>query len=238
MSTRHITKRSTRFRVIRFILIALIISLSLGWIARGIMEGVRLVQADERAKAAAQHPTVPAGPAAPRSGTPSGRLAQSKVGAATAALHAVNSIVGAAFESDAEQEAVYSGIASVGTRQDLVDLARSSRGVVKKNLGVTHPGDRYVARGANLGYRVVSYTPSRAIIDLWSVAIVGGPARQPLASFEGTFVTVVWERGGWRLVGFRNHPVPTPAVAAAPVTAPDDFIREQSNYIGYQRVTG
>ncbi len=177
-------------------------------------------------------------PAAPPS-TPAPRLRgvrfeRSRPGAAAAAAKFSTRMIGVAFSGRRVREATYARIATRRARAGLVALADSSQQVAQRNLA-GGPGP-VVLRVTPIGYRIVSFTPSRAVVDLWTLGIAGGRVRQPTASFGSTIVTLQWEQGGWRLDGFQNGPGLTPNVA--PTTAnPAAVLADQDKYLVYGTLT-
>jgi hypothetical protein len=64
-----------------------------------------------------------------------------------------------------------------------------------------------------LGYRVVSYQSSRAVVDLWVVSVLAGGRVQPQARFARSRETLAWNGEDWKLAALAN-PVsgPTPGI--------------------------
>ena len=166
-----------------------------------------------------------------QSGPRSGR---STNGAAAAAATFSTTMIGVAFAGHGAREETYSRIATRRARAGLVALADSSQQVAQRNLA-GGPGP-VVLRVTPIGYRIVSFNPSRAVVDLWTLGIAGGRVRQPTASFGSTLVTLQWERGGWRLDAFQNGAGLTPNVA--PTTAnPAEVLADQDKYRVYGTLT-
>lgn len=72
-------------------------------------------------------------------------------------------------------------------------------------------GPESVWRVVPAGWRVVSYSHDAAEVAIWEtgVLILGGmPLTQP--GWRTTYVALVWERGEWRLAGFRSEDGPEP----------------------------
>jgi hypothetical protein len=65
-------------------------------------------------------------------------------------------------------------------------------------------GRAVLARSAPLGYRIISYSPQRATIEVWVVSLLGGrgvPLDLRLARYRGT---ERWTAGAWRLAQIRS----------------------------------
>lgn len=80
-------------------------------------------------------------------------------------------------------------------------------------------------RQAVLAARLVSYSPARAEVSAWVMAVAGqtGVADNAVCSFSTVTVDVVYQRGGWRLDGSDEQAGPTPQTAGAP-SAVDDLV--------------
>jgi hypothetical protein len=86
-------------------------------------------------------------------------------------------------------------------------LEASMRGIVDTAGplgGALRAGRAILARSAPLGYRVISYSPQRAAIEVWVVSLLGGrgvPLDLRLARYRGE---ERWTGGAWRLVQIRS----------------------------------
>lgn len=64
--------------------------------------------------------------------------------------------------------------------------------------------------------RVVSADDRRAVVEVWSVLVVGVPgAGAPRQAWRTVTVTMAWERGDWRIDGWASSAGPTPMLAEA-----------------------
>ena len=69
------------------------------------------------------------------------------------------------------------------------------------------------------GYRIDRFTPDAATVSLWRVGIVGsGATVEPQQSWRTETVSLVWERGDWKVASFRSSPGPTPPLAPSAAT--------------------
>lgn len=70
--------------------------------------------------------------------------------------------------------------------------------------GALRAGGAVLARSAPLGFRVISYSPQRATIEVWVVSLLGGrgvPLDLRLARYRGT---ERWTGRAWRLAQIRS----------------------------------
>ncbi len=166
---------------------------------------------------------------APRAG-----FARSREGAGGAAATYAMALANVALADRTVREKAYRQITTRRARTGLLALAQSSQAVLQRNLA-GGPGP-VVLRVAPLGYRIVTFTPSQAVVDIWTVGIGGGRARQPTASFGSTLITLQWQQGRWRLDAFQNQPGLTPAPAPMPAN-PGDVLADQDKYRTFATVT-
>ena len=108
-------------------------------------------------------------------------------------------------------------VAADDARADLESTLASGADLIVTNLGLT--GDRirdpgFVWRVVPGGWQLRSYDGTRAMVAIWATGVVLADG-QPLAmpEWRTTEVEVVWERDGWRLVGFTTTPGPAPSLA-------------------------
>jgi hypothetical protein len=73
------------------------------------------------------------------------------------------------------------------------------------------PAPVVILRAALVGYRIDRFTPSAATVAVWRVGIVGsGATVPPQQSWRTETVSLVWERGAWKVASFASAPGPTP----------------------------
>lgn len=172
-------------------------------------------------------------PMAPSAPAPGPAFPRSREGAGGAGASHSMALAGVALADPTTRARTYATITTERARPELLALAASSQGILQRNLaGGPRP---VVLRGAPLGYRILAYTPTRAVVDVWSVGIVGGAALAPVATWESTVVTLEWENGAWRLDSFRTQPGLTPAPGTG--ANPDQLLTDQAGYQGYARFT-
>lgn len=74
---------------------------------------------------------------------------------------------------------------------------------------------------APLAYRVVSYTPQKAVISGWGVALSGNTVGlAPHADFQTATSTLVWSDGDWKLAGGQAVEGPTPSLIRGATPTP------------------
>lgn len=168
------------------------------------------------------------------SARPASGFAHSREGAGAAAASHSIAMVHVAVADPLTRTRTYASITTRAARSELLALAASSQAVLQQNLA-GGPGP-VVLQGAPLGYRIVSYTPGRAVVDLWSVGIVGGAARPPVATWKSNLITLKWEDRTWRVESFRSEPGLTPAPGAR--SNPAEVLAEADKYQGYDQFNG
>jgi hypothetical protein len=115
--------------------------------------------------------------------------------------------------------AVLEEIAAAATRAELVAAFDEGLGLIGSQLHldaevVSDPG--FVWRAVPGGWQVSDYDRTSASVGVWTAVMAIADGRllvQP--SWRTTEVTLVWERGGWRLVGFHTGPGPDPTLLSA-----------------------
>lgn len=69
--------------------------------------------------------------------------------------------------------------------------------------------------GVPVAYRLVSYTPQRAVVETWGFSLIGNVASlEPTAYFGLGRTVLVWEGGDWKIAGTRASFGPTPRLAS------------------------
>jgi hypothetical protein len=115
--------------------------------------------------------------------------------------------------------AVLEEIAAEATRAELVTAFDEGLGLIGSQLHLdaevaSDPG--FVWRAVPGGWQVSDYDRTSASVGVWTAVMAIADGRllvQP--SWRTTEVTLVWERGGWRLVGFHTGPGPDPMLVSA-----------------------
>lgn len=88
-------------------------------------------------------------------------------------------------------------------------------------------------RGWRLGYRIDSYTPSRARVAVWTVGLVASVAQVVPAEYSSTECTLRWLSGDWKVARARTTPGPTPPADASDAAAVEAFARAALAFRSY-----
>jgi hypothetical protein len=85
-----------------------------------------------------------------------------------------------------------------------------------------------------IAYRVTAYTPDRATVEGWGVAVIGNDRGvKPQATWGTTVASAVWERGDWKIDAVQSINGPTPTNAPAhTASAPADFVARLGGFSG------
>lgn len=90
-------------------------------------------------------------------------------------------------------------------------LAAALRGPLGQGFKAGAPT---IYQSAPLAYRVVSYTPQRATISGWGIALSGNTIGfAPQVDFETTTSTLTWSDGDWKVSGGSSTDGPTPRLS-------------------------
>jgi hypothetical protein len=94
-------------------------------------------------------------------------------------------------------------------------LAANERGATQLARGAFGEGVRAEVQSAYFGvpvsYRVLSYSPSRAVIQTWGFTLLGNvDAVEPAAYFGLARTALVWMEGDWKIADTRASFGPTP----------------------------
>lgn len=143
-----------------------------------------------------------------------GSARRTRAAAVSAATAYVLALDGPALLDPTRRQKLIERIGAEEARRDLEDSLGRVASLLSDRLGLT-PGvlddDSFVWRVVPAGWQIVSYDGKRAEVAIWAtgVAMVHGRLLAPQA-WRTTFVDVLWERGDWRLVGFRSEAGPEP----------------------------
>jgi hypothetical protein len=146
--------------------------------------------------------------------------ARTSQGAATAATAYVGALDGPALLDVSRLRTTLAEIASVESRAALVRAYEQAATQTRERLGVgTAPEPVLILRAVPVGYRIDRFTRDAATVSLWRVGIVGsGASVEPQQSWRTETVSLVWERGGWKVASFRSSAGPTPPLAPSAAT--------------------
>lgn len=160
------------------------------------------------------------GPTRTANGVPVG-YAHTREGAVAAAVNYDLVLGSPLFLNDARRNAAMRILGTPSyVRGAIPALAAAVRALRQGPLGQgLRRGSPTLYQGAPLGYRVVSFSPDRAVVEVWGLSLLGNTTTiQPQISFHTGTATLLWQRGDWKLDTNASQPGPT--LAAAPNTQP------------------
>jgi hypothetical protein len=150
-------------------------------------------------------------------------------GAAAAAAASVELLDGPALLDSIRIRQLVDRLAAAKARDGLARAYELGAAQARARLAADSvPAPVVILRAALVGYRVDSFTPSAATVAVWRVGIVGsGASVQPQQSWRTETVSLVWERGAWKVAAFASSPGPTPPLpTAARATGTGDLFAE------------
>lgn len=143
--------------------------------------------------------------------------------AAWAAVSVTGEIAAAGFIT---RDDLITSIASASFADDLA--AVSSRQLDEMSIELGQAGiapSQLVWSELPLRARVMSYGEEAAVVEVWSVLVVGVPGRgAPRQVWRTVTVGLVWQREDWRIDAWDAAAGPTPALAAASVVSTVDDV--------------
>jgi hypothetical protein len=142
---------------------------------------------------------------------------RTRAGAVAAAAQSITAFDGDVLLEPARLRAVVKRIASSISRARLIAAFDQASAQTRAKLGAgTVPKPVIVLRSIPIGYRVERFSADEARVAVWYVGIVGsGATVQPQQSWRTQIVTLVWERGAWRVSSFESSTGPTPPLSNA-----------------------
>jgi hypothetical protein len=110
---------------------------------------------------------------------------------------------------------VVSRIASRASRAQLLGAFAEASAQTRAKLGADSvPAPVIVLRSVPVGYHVEGFSPDEATVSVWYVGVVGsGATVEPQQSWRTQTVSLVWERGRWKVSSFASAPGPTPPLS-------------------------
>ena len=104
------------------------------------------------------------------------------------------------------------GFAPVMLRANRPGVSRVRRGAFGAGLRTGVPS---VYLGVPVGYRVLAYSPRRAVVQTWGFTLLGNASSvEPSAYFGLGRTVLVWMDGEWKIAGTRASFGPTPRLAS------------------------
>jgi hypothetical protein len=143
-------------------------------------------------------------------------------GAAAAAAASVELLDGPALLDSIRIRRLVDRLAAAKARNGLARAYEEGAAQARARLAADSvPAPVVILRAALVGYRIDSFTPSAATVAIWRVGIVGsGASVLPQQSWRTETVSLVWERGAWKVAAFASSPGPTPPLPTVAGTTP------------------
>jgi hypothetical protein len=145
--------------------------------------------------------------------------ARTRAGAIEAAVRSITAFDGDVLLKPVRLRAVVARIAARASRLQLIAAFDQASAQTRAQLGAdTVPKPVILLRSVPVGYRVERFSLDESTIAVWYVGIVGsGATVDPQQSWRTQVVSLVWERGAWKVNSFESSPGPTPALSSADV---------------------
>jgi hypothetical protein len=206
-------------------------------VAVGIAIGSRIAAPNETGTTTTVvGPSPPAGPTPARS-KPT-RSVRTAAGAVAAASASVELLDGPALLDSIRIRRLVDRLAASKARDGLARAYQQGATQARARLAADSvPTPVVILRAALVGYRIDSFTPSAATVAVWRVGIVGsGATVPPQQSWRTETVSLVWERGAWKVAAFASAPGPTPPLpTVAGATAASDLFAEIPRFKEFSR---
>jgi hypothetical protein len=150
---------------------------------------------------------------------------RSLAGAVEAATAYVRDLDGAAILDPDRLQRILSEVASAEALPQLRAAYTQAGASLRDRLGIgTSPEPVVIVRAVPVGYRVDEFATDAATVSVWRAGIVAsGATLEPQQSWRTATVSLVWERGGWKIAGLRSVSGPTPPLTATPSSSADLF---------------
>jgi hypothetical protein len=148
--------------------------------------------------------------------------ARTRAGAVAAAALSITAFDGDVLLHPERLNSVVGRIASTSSRERLIEAFSLASAQTRAKLGAdTVPRPVIVLRSVPLGYRVERFSTRGATVAVWYVGIVGsGATVEPQQSWRTQIVSLVWERGTWKVNSFASSSGPTPPLSTAEAAQP------------------
>lgn len=189
---------------------AVVALIALCLVAGGVLIGRTLGTSPRRSAAPAVTTTEPA--------TPTGAqtvFADTRAGAAAAAGSYVVALGGPVLLDSSRLRATLQRVVAPRVLPELERAYAEAATSAQIRFGLNgQPKPIVILRSAPVGYRVERFSPSRAVVAVWDVGVVGSGANiDPQASWRTEYVTLIRDGGMWKAAEFRSASGPTPPLA-------------------------
>ena len=207
----------------------------------GIAIGSRITTRTQTAPPTAQPATQPTTPSsATETRSPTARSAHTSAGAAVAAAGSITAFDGNVLLDPQRLRTVVERIAAPSARSRSRREFEQASMQTRSELGVgAAPRPVVVLRSAPVGYRIETYSPTRAQVAVWYVGIVGsGATVTPQQSWRTQIVSLVWNNGAWKVTALPELARPhTPAREQRAGRGSGRPVREHPQLPGVRRCT-
>jgi hypothetical protein len=189
---------------------------ALALLAIGIAIGSRIASPESTPRTAGTTSVSGSNPSTP-SRPVSAPTARTRAGAVATAALSITAFDGDVLLHPERLRGVVSRIAATSSREQLIEAFTQASAQTRAKLGAdTVPQPVIVLRSVPIGYRVERFSTREATVAVWYVGIVGsGATVAPQQSWRTQVVTLVWERGNWKVSSFQSSPGPTPPLSTA-----------------------
>jgi len=207
-------------------------------LAIGIAIGSRIASPESTPRAAETTSVTSEGNRSTPSQPTSVPTARTRAGAVAAAALSITAFDGDVLLHPVRLRAVVGRIASASSRERLVEVFTQASAQTRAKLGAdTVPQPVIVLRSVPIGYRVEQFSTGKATVAVWYVGIVGsGATVEPQQSWRTQIVSLVWERGTWKVSAFESSPGPTPPLSTAePAQPPGDLFATIPRFQEFER---
>jgi len=150
------------------------------------------------------------GPTAVEDGIPVG-YARTEAGASAAAAGYLEALATLATRPSTERIAALQRMAAPDSTDGIVADVEEALATVDEVMD-TEPSSRILVRSVPVGYRVLEYSPERALVVVWGTTVfVLEGVSAPEEAWGTSEVELVWHEGDWRVERWEHHAGPTPA---------------------------
>jgi hypothetical protein len=162
---------------------------------------------------------------------PGPSASRTRAGAARTAAQTLSSLADPRLLSSPHaRRTVVARIAPPDYRAELAPLFERTYAYLDEFLGEAADRGEVVLQMTPLGYRVESFSATRASVAVWQVTLLASPERAPIAAWSTSRAELVWSAGRWRVERFGTDapgPVPAVTVPEAPAGAGEFFASAQ-----------
>lgn len=238
MPGREVSRAIERERPLSRRVLAYVVA-ALGLLAIGIAIGSRFGSPRETSPPAADTTSAPRTEARSALELPtSAPTTRTRAAAVAAAALSITAFDGDVLLEPIRLRAVVGRIASAESRARLVEAFDQAGAQTRAKLGAgSVPRPVIVLRSVPVGYRIERFSRNGATIAVWYVGIVGsGATVEPQQSWRTQVVSLVWERGDWRVNSFESSAGPTPPLSTAEIAqSPGELFAVIPRFEEFQR---